>query len=182
MHYHSIINTEIEEGDFTVYNLDVEGNHNYYARNVLVHNCNPLAAGTVASAVPGVAAAVVEGAVFGAMAGPAALVGSAAVLGYALHEATKAAGVDGGSPMRPPVNGESSKKLSEVIENFLGESPVVKTNKKGDKIFISADGQRKVRADIKHSHGDKPHIHVETKNPKGEWVDATDQHRFYPGQ
>ncbi len=33
---------EIDEGDFTVYNLDVRGNHNYYAYDVLVHNCKSL--------------------------------------------------------------------------------------------------------------------------------------------
>ena len=30
---------EIETGEFTVYNLDIGGNHNYYACDVLVHNC-----------------------------------------------------------------------------------------------------------------------------------------------
>ncbi len=29
-----------EYGQFDVYNLDVQGNHNYYAADVLVHNCN----------------------------------------------------------------------------------------------------------------------------------------------
>jgi len=29
-----------EEGETRVYNIDVEGNHNYYAGNALVHNCN----------------------------------------------------------------------------------------------------------------------------------------------
>lgn len=35
---------EIEEGEFDVYNLDVEGNHNYYACDVLVHNCTVIVA------------------------------------------------------------------------------------------------------------------------------------------
>lgn len=81
-----------------------------------------------------------------------------------------------------PVNGEVAGEPSKVIKDFLGDKAEVKTNKSGDKIFISADGQRKVRFDIKHSYGDKPHMHVEVKDSKGEWVDATEEHRFYPGK
>ncbi len=43
-----------EYGQFDVYNLDVQGNHNYYAADVLVHNCNEgakVAAGAAANKV-----------------------------------------------------------------------------------------------------------------------------------
>ena len=38
---------------------------------------------------------------------------------------------------------------------------------------------KKVRFDIKNSHGDKPHVHFEQK-VNNKWKDAFDQHRFYP--
>jgi hypothetical protein len=72
--------------------------------------------------------------------------------------------------------------LSQLIKDFLGDKVRIITNKKGDKIFISVDGQRKVRFDVKYPHGDEPHMHVQVKDSFGEWVDATDQHRFYPGK
>ncbi len=82
-------------GSFPVYNLEVADNHNYFAGGVLVHTWNMLAAGTVAAAGAEVLADVAVGgaaaAAFGAAAVPVAIVGSAAVLGYALHEATKPA-------------------------------------------------------------------------------------------
>lgn len=44
---------------------------------------------------------------------------------------------------------------------------------------MSKDCLRKMRFDIKNSHGDKPHIHLE-KKVNGKWKDATDVHRMYP--
>ena len=45
---------------------------------------------------------------------------------------------------------------------------------------MSKDGLRKIRFDIKNSHGDAPHIHFEVfKN--GKWKDALPgTHRIYP--
>lgn len=69
-----------EQGTFTVYNLEVQGNHNYYACDVLVHNCNSLAA-----AVPAVAE-VIEAR------GGAILVGEAAALLSPVGEAALVVG------------------------------------------------------------------------------------------
>jgi RHS repeat-associated protein len=60
---------------------------------------------------------------------------------------------------------------------FRGRIPKVLTNKYGDKIFMT--NNRKIRFDLKNSHGDKPHVHFE-KLKNGKWKDAFDQHRFYP--
>ncbi|WP_294043161.1 hypothetical protein, partial [Thiolapillus sp.] len=65
-----------------------------------------------------------------------------------------------------------------VVEKFFGgKKPDVVTNKVGDKIFMT--NSKKVRFDIKNSHGDKPHVHFEQK-VNNKWKDAFDQHRFYP--
>jgi hypothetical protein len=94
---------EFEKGDFIVYNLDVKKNDNYFAGNVLVHNCNQLSvfAETIASVAieaEGTAAAVEllevaevigAGAIGGVVAGPVAFVASAFVIAGALHEGIK---------------------------------------------------------------------------------------------
>jgi hypothetical protein len=46
-------------------------------------------------------------------------------------------------------------------------------------VFNSKDNQRKVRFDLKNSRGDKPHFHLEKKNPDGRWIDAGSEHRYY---
>jgi hypothetical protein len=60
-------------------------------------------------------------------------------------------------------------KLNKDIRDFLGKDYKMKTNKYGDKVFLSKDGLRKVRFDIKNPHPHKnPHSHVEVfKN--GKW-------------
>lgn len=98
----SLEGIEIEEGDFQVYNLDVQGNHNYYACDVLVHNCSVTVASSAISAAGGFSALAGVGsaglgvvgemgsAVLGAAIGPVGLavagVGTAAYLGWELHE------------------------------------------------------------------------------------------------
>lgn len=83
--------------------------------------------------------------------------------------------------------GKNSEKIDQVnilqqVKDWLGDGYKALTNKSGDRIFISKDGQRKMRFDIENSHGDKPHIHLEAfKN--GQWRDAVhDTHRIYPKQ
>lgn len=44
------------------------------------------------------------------------------------------------------------------IENFLGGNGKVITNADGDMILMR--GNRKIRFDVKDSHGDKPHFHL----------------------
>ena len=73
----------------------------------------------------------------------------------------------------------NTSKATDAVSKWLGKGTQVKTNKAGDKIFISADGKRRFRVDIKNPHGDKPHMHLETK-PNKRWHDATDKHRIYP--
>lgn len=65
-------------------------------------------------------------------------------------------------------------------KSWLGKDYKVITNKAGDNIFMSKDGLRKMRFDIKNPHGDAPHIHLEIfKN--GKWTDAIPgNHRIYP--
>jgi hypothetical protein len=63
---------------------------------------------------------------------------------------------------------EQAKKL---LSEYLGEGTRVKTNEAGDKIFLSKDGLRKARFDVKNPHGDLPHMHLERQTPSGRWVD-----------
>ena len=56
---------------------------------------------------------------------------------------------------------EKVEKVSKEVKNFLGPDYKSITNKSQDSIFISKDGLRKIRFDIKNSHGDRPHIHME---------------------
>ena len=63
--------------------------------------------------------------------------------------------------------------------SWLGKGYKPITNKAGDNIFMSKDGLRKMRFDIKNTLGDKPHIHLEQK-VNGKWKDATNVHRIYP--
>jgi hypothetical protein len=105
------------------------------------------AAAALVEVAPAVAA-MLQGAAAGA-----AFTGSAAGLGYALHKITKTQDEAGPSEVKEAV------EPSKVVQDFLGDTAEVKINKNGDRIFISADGQRKVRFDIEHSHSDKPHMH-----------------------
>jgi len=68
--------------------------------------------------------------------------------------------------------------VAKQIKDWLKNDYKIITNKRGDKIFMSKDRTKKVRFDIKNSHGDKPHVHFE-KTVNGEWVDATNKHRIY---
>eukprot|EP01132_Coremiostelium_polycephalum_P003902 gene3902-4871_t len=56
---------------------------------------------------------------------------------------------------------EKIKVIREDAKNWLGEDYSFITNKSGDDIFMSKDGLRKIRFDIKNPHGDAPHIHLE---------------------
>ena len=69
-------------------------------------------------------------------------------------------------------------KATSATENFFeGKKVKVVTNKSGDKIFMTKD--KKIRFDIKNSHGDKPHVHFEQMK-NGKWKDAFQRHRYYP--
>ncbi|MFA6521928.1 MAG: RHS repeat-associated core domain-containing protein, partial [Candidatus Gracilibacteria bacterium] len=53
------------------------------------------------------------------------------------------------------------------IEKWLGEKTIVKTNKAGDKVFMNADGTKKMRFDINNPKPHmNPHAHVEEVNGK----------------
>jgi RHS repeat-associated protein len=63
---------------------------------------------------------------------------------------------------------------------YLGTDYRAIVNKAGDRIFMSKDGLRKMRFDIKNTHGDKPHLHIEQYS-NGKWRDAIPgTHRIYP--
>ncbi len=88
------------------------------------------------------------------------------------------AGVAGYSPKLRSIS-KNVDNAANSAKNWLGKDYKAITNKAGDNIFISKDGMRKMRFDIKNSHGDKPHIHLEQKiNEK--WKGATNIHRIYP--
>lgn len=70
------------------------------------------------------------------------------------------------------------KSASIKIKNYLGNNYNTITNESGDNIFVSKDGNRRIRFDIKNSQGDKPHMHIERKTSSGRWRDATKHHRI----
>jgi len=77
----------------------------------------------------------------------------------------------------------SSRNVQEAYSSataWLGEDCRVITKDSGDILLMSKDGLRKLRFDIKNSHGDSPHMHLEIlKN--GKWKNAlSDVHRLYP--
>ncbi|MCP3660683.1 MAG: hypothetical protein GY830_10400 [Bacteroidetes bacterium] len=74
------------------------------------------------------------------------------------------------------------QKIHKEAREFLGKDYKKITNKSGDNIFMSKDGLKKMRFDIKNPHGDAPHVHLEVfKN--GKWQDAIKgSHRLYPKQ
>ena len=67
--------------------------------------------------------------------------------------------------------------ISLVEEFFEGKKPKVVTNRSGDKIFMTKN--KKIRFDLRNSHGDDPHVHFEQMK-NGKWKDAYKQHRYYP--
>ena len=70
--------------------------------------------------------------------------------------------------------------VAKQIQSWLGKDYKAIVNKAGDNIFMSKDGLLKMRFDIKNSHGDLPHIHLE-KFVNGNWKDAIPgTHRIYP--
>lgn len=71
----------------------------------------------------------------------------------------------------------SIEKLNLELQSYLGIDYRSITNKAGDKVFLSKDGTRCVRFDVKNPHGDKPHMHIE-RIIDGEIVDATSVHRI----
>jgi len=72
--------------------------------------------------------------------------------------------------------------VAKQMRLWLGKNYKSITNKAGDNIFMSSDGLRKIRFDIKNPHGDKPHIHLEVFE-NGKWKDAIPgTHRIYPKQ
>ena len=118
-------------GSFPVYNLDAEGNHNYFAGGVLVHNCNMAIAGTVAAGAGVVADAAVGGAAaaaIGAAAVPAAVIGSAAVLGYALHKATKPAdnAGEGSLTAAPSATTGQPEGIGATLTGYIKDSSIGK--------------------------------------------------------
>jgi len=77
------------------------------------------------------------------------------------------------------INNEKVSQANRTVQEYLGKDYKIMTNNQGDKIFLSNDGNRKVRFDYKYSHGDKQHVHIEEKDISGKWKDATSQHRIY---
>ncbi|WP_417793945.1 filamentous hemagglutinin N-terminal domain-containing protein [Terasakiella pusilla] len=71
-----------------------------------------------------------------------------------------------------------TQNLAKNVQNYLGNNYVTKTNKAGDKIFLSNDSTKRVRFDINNPHGDVPHMHIEELKPNGKWGDASDTHRI----
>lgn len=77
----------------------------------------------------------------------------------------------------------NTNKVADTVnlaKQWLGIDAKVIQNAKGDYVFISKDGLRKIRFDINSPHRDAPHIHLEIfKN--GKWKNAIPRtHRIYP--
>jgi hypothetical protein len=171
--------------------------------DTLVQNCNNLALlGTVGMVAEEGATLLAESALALTPVGEAALViGGIGYVGHQIYEhfnpppTVAQDGADGTlAGIEPPILGDTSTNtptvgpvlpantLNNPIEDLLGEGATVKTNKHGDKVFISKDGKTKVRFDINESHGDEPHMHVEKQSSTGKWKDKFHQHRFYTGK
>ena len=76
------------------------------------------------------------------------------------------------------VNGVNN--IVMYVKEWLGEDAKAIRNKAQDDIFMSKDGLRKIRFDIRNSQGDLPHIHLE-EFINGKWRDAIPgTHRIYP--
>ena len=70
-------------------------------------------------------------------------------------------------------------QVMQWTENSLGKDARAITNKAGDKVFTNVENTKRVRFDVNNPHGDKPHVHIESKQG-GRWQDYTDKHRIYP--
>jgi hypothetical protein len=82
------------------------------------------------------------------------------------------------APMMSESSGVSSlETLNLELQSYLGTGYRTITNKSGDKVFLSKDGTKRVRFDVKNPHGDRPHMHIE-KFVDGDFVDATSIHRI----
>jgi len=69
------------------------------------------------------------------------------------------------------------KNAIRAIEDFFGGEGKMILNHHGDMILLR--GSKKIRFDIKNSHGTKPHFHIEKQNAKGRWKDAGAEHRYF---
>ena len=64
---------------------------------------------------------------------------------------------------------KNASMISDDVIEWLGKDAKMITNSNGDKVFISADGKRRIRFDIKHpAQHQNPHSHVE-EFIDGEW-------------
>lgn len=81
---------------------------------------------------------------------------------------------------------KQSGEFVDKLADWLGNNGDVRvlTNVKNDKVFLNKTAGKKVRFDIKNGgHGYGPHMHMEVWDKvKKEWVDAYDQHMFFPGK
>ncbi len=73
----------------------------------------------------------------------------------------------------------SPAQIEIELSAWLGDEVKMIKNKSADPVFLSKDGQRRIRFDFNNPHGDKVHLHIEEKLD-GKWQDATSQHRIYP--
>lgn len=106
------------------------------------------------------------------------------IIGAAVGEGTGRLIFEGGALLfeASASGGSTVEKVGKLAKSWLGEDATNITNKAGDEIFVSKDGLRKMRFDIKNSQGDLPHVHLE-KFVNGKWRDAIKGiHRIYPKQ
>lgn len=69
------------------------------------------------------------------------------------------------------------ERMIQVLNGYLGDGFSMKKNSLGDPIFMSADGNRKIRFDTHDPRGYAPHGHVEIKSGN-KWTDYTGQHHI----
>ena len=104
----------------------------------------------------------------------AVLTVESAVVVYAAIEGAMAAGSAAGA---------ASGAVDDAVNaarQWLGKDYKKIVNDAGDMIYMSKDGAKKIRFDMRNTHGDLPHVHLEVLKGN-KWVDALKgTHRIYP--
>ena len=88
--------------------------------------------------------------------------------------------VGGGSSVSVVPSAENSSQGARIVTEWLGPG-ATRTQSGSDLMLRSADGTRTIRFDLINSHGDLPHINVQTweQTIRG-WIETTPNTHIYP--
>ena len=81
-----------------------------------------------------------------------------------------------------PTGNDEVQGAADALADALGGVGKTITNKSGDVIVESSDGDTRVRFDIQNPGRDEPHFHIERRDASGDWTDALPSHRHYFGE